>query len=66
MGGVGTPLIAFTYYNVFPRRIEYFYGIVIGDYSVFFIDVVLVTGWLPALWLLIFVLEVARFRAFRF
>ena len=54
--GWGAPMVATTYYDVFPPRIEYLYGIVIGDYSVLFIEVILITCWLPALWLLIFVL----------
>src|SRR5687767_14463546 len=40
-----------------PLRIEYLYGIAVGDSSVLFIEVILITCWLPALWLLIFVLR---------
>jgi len=50
-------MVAVTYYDVRPPRIEHLYGIVIGDFSVLFIQVVLITCWLPALWVLIFVLR---------
>ncbi len=57
LAGWGAPLVTVTYYDAYPLKTEYLYGIMIGGYSVFFTGVVLVTCWLPALWLLFFVLS---------
>ncbi len=52
--GWGTPLVAVTHYGVLPPRTTYLYGLTAGRYYLYYSLVVLLTLWLPPLWVTVF------------